>query len=442
MATFLFASMPVPAHTTNPMPFARHLVDRGHTVLWLAGRVFHEQLATTGASPLPWVHTPDFGGREITEYFPQLTGSGPRVIGRAFADVFVGHADRRVRDIHDVLSTHRIDAIFSDGISYGPELVTELGGPPYASFGDGPLPADDPDVPPFGPGLRPMRGPLGRLRNRTVAALGRRVIFAAAQRRYEEIRRGLGLPGRVEVLSAAISPLLHLQGTTPGFEYPIPRLPAQIHWVGALRPDPRPWQPPQWWPGFARDDRPLVALSQGSIRPDHTELLVPTIKALADSDVRVVAVTGASTPEALIADLGGTVPSNVKLARFIPYDELLRRSAVFVTNGGYTGVTLALSHGVPIVQAGTTEEKSEIGARIEWTGVGLRLGTTRPSPKRLRAAVHRVLHEPAFRAAAAGVRREMSVHDAGTEGAVLLEQLALTGSPVLRGSETAHLAER
>ena len=96
--------------------------------------------------------------------------------------------------------------------------------------------------------------------------------------------------------------------------------------------------------------------------------------------------------------VGGSVPANVRITRFIPYDLLLEHTDVFVTNGGYSGVTLALAHGVPIVQAGVTEEKVEIAARIEWTGVGVKLGTSRPTPQAVHAGVTRVL-------ARAGIRR-------------------------------------
>ena len=37
MARFLFASIPVPAHTSNPLPIAARLVERGHEVVWYAG---------------------------------------------------------------------------------------------------------------------------------------------------------------------------------------------------------------------------------------------------------------------------------------------------------------------------------------------------------------------------------------------------------------------
>jgi UDP:flavonoid glycosyltransferase YjiC (YdhE family) len=146
----------------------------------------------------------------------------------------------------------------------------------------------------------------------------------------------------------------------------------------------------------------------------------------------VVVTTGQADPAGLEEAFGGPLPANARVARFVPYDALLPHVSCFVTNGGYTGVTLALHHGVPLVQAGTTEEKSEIAARIAWTGVGIRLGTTRPAPAAVRRAVTTVLERPDHAAAARRVQAEMARHDAGTEGADLLERLAATHAPVLR----------
>ena len=130
----------------------------------------------------------------------------------------------------------------------------------------------------------------------------------------------------------------------------------------------------------------MVHVTQGSIRPDMTELVAPTIRALADDDVVVVATTGGPSADEVAAAVGGPLPGNARVVPFVPYDLLAAHADVFVTNGGYTGVTIALHHGVPIVQAGRTEEKGEIGARIHWSGVGVRLGpparTMRPSAPR------------------------------------------------------------
>jgi UDP:flavonoid glycosyltransferase YjiC (YdhE family) len=176
--------------------------------------------------------------------------------------------------------------------------------------------------------------------------------------------------------------------------------------------------------------RPVVHVTQGSIRPDMTELVVPSLRGLADEDVLVVVTTGGPSRAEVEAANGEPLPANALVTTFIPYDVMFRYASAVVTNGGYTGVTLALAHGLPLVQAGTTEEKTEIGARIRWTGVGLALRTTRPKPDAIRDGVRRVLTEPSFRAAAERVQAEMAPHDAGREGAVLLERLAETHAPV------------
>ena len=163
-----------------------------------------------------------------------------------------------------------------------------------------------------------------------------------------------------------------------------------------------------------------------------TELVGPTIQALAHRDVLVVVTTGRADPADVESAIGGPLPANVRCTRFIPYDVVLPHASAFVTNGGYTGVTLALAHGVPLVQAGTSEEKSEIAARIRWSGVGVCLATSRPSPWVVADAVTRVLTDASYSVAATAVRQEMAEHDAGREGADLLEQLARTRQPTHR----------
>jgi UDP:flavonoid glycosyltransferase YjiC (YdhE family) len=432
MARFLFASIPIPAHTTNPLPFAARLIEGGHEVLWYSGRAFHDRIAAIGATPIPYRAATDWGDGDPFDAFPQLRGSGPRIIGRGFADVFVGEAAARVADLRPVLAERDVDAMLHDGLMIGVGMLSELTGVPHATFGDGPLPYLEPDTPPFGPGLQPMRGPIGRLRNRLVGTAATKLIFGRAQRVYDRTRADLGLPEDPRpALDAVASPMLHLQAAVPSFEYPRRKLPPTVHWIGALRPDPpRDWTPPEWWSTVLDADRPIVHVTQGSIRPDMTELVVPALRGLAAEDVLVVVTTGGPSRAQVEAAHGAPLPANALVTPFIPYEEMFRHASVVVTNGGYTGVTLALAQGVPLVQAGTTEEKAEIGARIRWAGVGLALRTSRPKPDAVRHGVRRVLAEPSFRAAAGRVRAEMAPHDAGREGAALLQRLAATGAPV------------
>ena len=67
----------------------------------------------------------------------------------------------------------------------------------------------------------------------------------------------------------------------------------------------------------------------------------------------------------------------------------------------------ALSYGVPLVVAGTTEDKPEVAGRVAWSGTGINLRTGTPSPVRLRRAVRSALADPRYRIEAARLRREI-----------------------------------
>jgi MGT family glycosyltransferase len=441
VSRFLVATVPVPAHTRNALPFVARLVERGHEVVWFAGRRFHHLVEAVGATPVTFDRARDFDGSRLAEEFPQLVGArGPAAIGRLYADVFVGDAPARVTDLRRELTAHPADAILCDGLSYGVAELGEALGIPAATFGDGPVPRAHGPTPAYGPGFLPMRGPLSRLRNHAVRSASRWWVLDEAQRRLDRLRRDLGLPtdGR-SVLEASVSRHLHLQGCVPSFEYAADALPPTVHWVGAIRPDPPPdWAPPPWWEEVVHGDRPVVHVTQGSIRPDMAELVLPTLRALAGEEALVVVTTGGVPADRLEHDLGTGLPPNARVASFVPYDLLLPHVDVCVTNGGYTGVTTALHHGVPLVQAGSTEEKAEIGARIAWSGVGIRMRATRPSAPRIRSAVRTVLADPAYRAAAARMGEEFGVHDAGREGADLLERLAVQRRPVTEPVPPVH----
>ncbi len=425
MSRFLFASTPVAAHTTNPLPFAARLIEQGHDVAWYASAAFADRIESIGARHVRMPASIDVSMPEGRAQFEHLLdGDGINQIRRTFAEFFFGTVPTSVRAIQSIVADFPADVMLSDAVMLAPRFVHELGGPVWATYGDGPLVGLDPMVPPFGPGLSYRDDVVGRARNAFVRrAAGR--VFRIVDNARDDVRRELGLPpDERPAMDFGASPYLHLQGCTPGFEYPIRNPPKNLHWVGALRPDRPMWAKPEWWPQVAESTLPVVHVSQGSLRSDMTELVVPTVRALAKKHVRVVVTTGGLTAADLELALGGAIPSNVIVAEFVPYDELLPHVDVFVTNGGYTGVTLALAHGVPIVQAGRTEEKAENGARIAYAGVGLALGTTRPSARRVGAAVERVLTNDRFRLAAGHVAAEMAEHDGGREGAKLLAALA------------------
>jgi UDP:flavonoid glycosyltransferase YjiC (YdhE family) len=88
---------------------------------------------------------------------------------------------------------------------------------------------------------------------------------------------------------------------------------------------------------------------------------------------------------------------------------------VYITNGGYGGVHYAMEHGVPIVVAGRTEDKVEVSARVDWSGVGIDLRSNRPTAVQVRDAVRRVLSEPSFRQRSAAIGHDI-VASPGLDG--------------------------
>jgi UDP:flavonoid glycosyltransferase YjiC (YdhE family) len=149
-------------------------------------------------------------------------------------------------------------------------------------------------------------------------------------------------------------------------------------------------------------------------------LFAPTVQGLADADLLVVLATGGRAREALGL---AQVPANVRVASLLPYADLLPRTSVMVTNGGYGGVQMALAHGVPIVVAGSTEDKPEVAARVAWSGVGINLRTATPSAEAVRNAVREVLSKPGYRLHAQRLAQEYAQYDAVERGTASIERL-------------------
>ncbi|MBF2025819.1 MAG: hypothetical protein IGS48_03510 [Oscillatoriales cyanobacterium C42_A2020_001] len=224
-----------------------------------------------------------------------------------------------------------------------------------------------------------------------------------------------------------VSPYLYLVGTIPDFEYPRNDLPAQIHFVGPILPDPPDdFDLPSWWADLEKG-YPVVHVTQGTVATESNDLIVPTLSALAEAEVLVVATTGGKPVEAINLS---PIPANARIETFIPYFRLLPHVDVMVTNGGYNGVQMALANGVALVTAGQTEDKPEVCARVEWAGVGINLKTKTPTPKQIRAAVQQLLSNPQYKARSQFFQTQMQQYNAPVRAAELLEQLATSKQPI------------
>ena len=323
----------------------------------------------------------------------------------------------RLKALHD---EEPADVLVGHTVFYGGGWLEEMGGPPYASLGDTCLAYPSRDTAPYGMGAAPRAGVVGHVRNRALSAMTRAVFLGPVVRAAREVRAGLGLPAvALRDLSFGLSSHLHVQLCAPGFEYPRSDLPAQVHFAGAPVPAPSSgFDPPGWWPRLASAAR-VVLVTQGTIATDPRDLLLPALEGLADLDALVVATTGGADPALL-----GDRPANAVVERYVPYAALLPHVDVMVSNGGFGSVQLAIAHGVPMVVAGTTEDKKEVTAHVAWSGVGVNLRTDRPTPAAVAGAVRRVLGTPAFKERARALKAQIAGASAAATAADLLENLA------------------
>jgi AraC family transcriptional regulator len=161
----------------------------------------------------------------------------------------------------------------------------------------------------------------------------------------------------------------------------------------------------------------------------HTATTPKAYKGLVDEDVLVVATTGGKPIDRIKLT---SIPANARIEQFIPYSHLLPHVDIMVTNGGYNGVHMALANGVPLVAAGVTEDKPEVCARVQWSGVGINLKTNKPTPMQIREAVKKIRYSSHYRQKAKLFQAEIASYDAPTLATMLLEQLAATQQPVLK----------
>lgn len=435
MARILVGTVPDNAHVTPMLPLVRALVARGHDVRWYGGATYRPRIAATGATYLPMIAARDYDDFDINGAFPgRNTFTGPGQLKFDLKHLFIDNGVGQLRDLQAITRTYRADLLLIDSGFVGGVLLHELSGLPLAVLNVVPVSLRSRDCAPFGLGLAPDASALGRLRNRAFHWAVEHLLFRDVQRHWRAARAQVGLAAGGWLLDGPARASLYLQPSVPGFEYPRSDLPAHVHYIGLLPAAmPPAWQPPAWW-GELEGDRPVVHVTQGTKANVVPTLIRPALEGLAGEEVLVVVATGGRPPEQLGL---GALPANARVGTFLAYPDLLPRTAAMVTNGGYGGTQLALAAGVPLVVAGTTEDKPEVAARVAWCGAGINLKTATPAPHQVRAAVRAVLHDGRYRTRAQTLQAEYASYEPISRGTELIERLAATGRPVLRSD--AHV---
>ena len=378
MARYLVYTSPARGHLYPVVPTLEELRRRGHEVVvrTLASEV--ELLRDLGFEAAPI--DPAIERREIEDWRARTPVGALQVGLRGFFE----RARYDGPDLRQAIEKERPDALLIDINTWGAMAAAETASLPWATWCPYFLPIPSRDAPPFGLGLPPARGALGRLRDRLLSP----VLLGLYNRLAPELdaaRAELGAPPVRRIEHAMVRAPLMLYMTAEPFEYPRSDWPPSVRMVG-----PGVWDPPTKSAVWLEElSRPLVLVTCSTEFQNDGKLVRAAIEALAGEAVEVVVTTAGVDPSSF------TPPPNARIERFVPHRPVLERAACVVCHGGMGITQKALAARVPVCVVPFGRDQFEVARRVEAAGAGTRLAASRLRPDRLRAAVHETIGKKA-----------------------------------------------
>lgn len=371
MSTILAYTSPAIGHLFPMTPILLELQRRGHEVHLrtlpeqldlMRGLGFHAEAIDPGIRALP---ADDYGAKNPKEALDRAAA-----LFCARGDVDGPDLERAIREVDP-------DLVLVDTNAWGASDAAEAWGGPWAIFSPFTPAVSSKGTPPFGPGLLPMRGPVGRLRDAAVRPLVLGAVEKSMMPRMNALRGRYGL-ARVTSADAYFrrAPLM-LVTTSEPLEYPHPDWGDGIRMVGAL-----PWEPPTARPAWMDEiEGPVILVTTSSEYQADEALIRAAVEGLRDEPYTVVA-----TMPAGVSGIGD-LPPNARVVEFVPHGHVLDRTAVAVTHGGMGATQKALARGIPVCVVPFGRDQMEVAARVVYADAGTRVPVKKLSARTLRDAV-------------------------------------------------------
>jgi MGT family glycosyltransferase len=407
------------------LAIAQHLTSVGHNVTFNTSEYFRNQVESAGIRFVAMTGKANYDYRDIELHENKsLSGEDPKLhmLRSRFADTIPDQHECIQRILRDTPA----DLVLVDTMLLGsfPMLLgPRQKRPPVIGCGVNPLLLSSRDC---GFILPPANTPEGR---QQILEENQRLLaqFQPVTDHINSIMRTYDLPPMPHFFTdcMCLLPDLFLQFTAEALEFPRGDMPDTVHFVGPVLPKRSvEFEEPAWWAELD-GSKPVVLVTQGTLaNHDFNEVIQPALSGLSDEELLVIVAAGRSDTQTLV------VPANARVASFIPFDRLLPKVDVLVTNGGYGAVNHAFSLGVPIVVAGETEEKDIIAARVGWTGAGINLKTRYASAEQIRNAVRAILTNKRYRDEAKRLQTDFARHNALDELARMVNAMLTQNSSI------------
>jgi UDP:flavonoid glycosyltransferase YjiC (YdhE family) len=143
----------------------------------------------------------------------------------------------------------------------------------------------------------------------------------------------------------------------------------------------------------ARPARPRVYATLGTVfGPESGDLFERLLAGLAGVDADVLVTVGWDTDPAVFGDQ----PGHVRVARFVPQDEVLGETDLMVSHGGSGSLLAALAHGVPSVLLPLGADQPHNAERAEQLGLARVLDASTATPDEIGRTVTAALRDQAM----------------------------------------------
>lgn len=365
----------------------RRLVARGHRVRVLGDPTLASDVDAAGADFRSWSRAPHRTSQapegDLIRDWECRTPIA--LLDRLCERIITGPAAAYAADVRDALSDGPADAVIASGPVLGALVGAESMGVPGVALCSNAYSRPAPGIPPFGSGLAPARGPLGRARDRAVNTLAAR-LWNRNLPPLNAARTSLGLEPLRDIWEQWDRAARVLVLTSPAFDLPA-RLPGNVRYVGPVLDDPV-WSQPYELPA---GDEPLVVAGLSSTYMRQVDVLRRIVAALDSLPVRGVVTTG---PAVDPADVQGT--ARIAVVRSAPHARLFPVADVVVTHAGHGTLIKALAAGVPALCLPMGRDQGDNVVRAARHGAVIGLKAT-ARPPRLARAVGALLGDPSYR---------------------------------------------
>jgi UDP:flavonoid glycosyltransferase YjiC (YdhE family) len=395
----LFATMPMDGHFNPLTGIAMHLKAGGHDVKWYCSQAYEEKLQKLGIHLYSYKRARDVNTQNMHSLYPEFSElKGIKKLKFDFEKIFLDNIENHYLDIKEIYEKEfDFDLFFCDSAFYALQIINEKIGKPVYVVNPGPMLEISKDTPPNFIGLTPAKTIIGKKLHQLMRVLMDKMIFTDGMLLLNNMRKSNALPtydGSFWDISADYSTLFFQSGI-PEFEFYRSDLNPKVIFTGALLPYKKNSDHNFKHAEKLKQYEKVILISQGTIdNVDQHKLIIPALEALKNKNYLLLVATGNINTDELRKKYN--LP-NVIVEDFIDFEYILDYTDLYITNGGYGGVMLSLSKGVPILAAGITEGKNDINARIRYYKVGIDLKTEKPASDNIRIKTEEILADKTFK---------------------------------------------